>query len=155
MPRRPSLVRGPEESFIDEIVNTADRRMFCRPFGRLSVAIGDHPMRLVSSTRCKKDLSSLLTDHCLSPIYLNVTFSFLIRLPSRDTLQLLSFRPPPPTSSFHLLPFTILRKFDRYIYIYIYGNSSSPPPPPFSSNFVRLRASISTINSTERCTGPE
>lgn len=43
--------RGPrgheKESFIDEIVNTADRWMFCRPIGRLSVAIGDHPMRLV------------------------------------------------------------------------------------------------------------
>lgn len=33
------------ESFIDEIVNTLDRRMFCCPIGRLSVAIGDHPMR--------------------------------------------------------------------------------------------------------------
>lgn len=38
-----------KESFIDEIVNTPDRRMFCCQIGRLSVAIGDHPMRRSSS----------------------------------------------------------------------------------------------------------
>ena len=63
-----------EESFIDEIVNTFDRRMFCRPFGRLSVAIGDHPMCLVSSTHCKKDLNSLAKRSLSLLDYLNVIF---------------------------------------------------------------------------------
>lgn len=88
LPPVPSRLRqDAEESFIDEIVNTFDGRRFCRPFGRLSVAIGDHPMRPVSSTRCKKDLSPSLSDHCL-PDHLNVTFSFLICLPFESLFSL-------------------------------------------------------------------
>lgn len=87
LPQRPPgflpLHRDTEESFIDEIVNTFDRRMFCWPFGRLSVAIGDHPMCLVSSTRCKKDLSSVAKRSLSLLNYLNVTFSFLTWLPFR------------------------------------------------------------------------
>lgn len=72
--------RGPrgheEESFIDEIVNTPDRRMFCRPIGRLSVAIGDHPMRLVLLHPRQKETQLGRRTVSLSPTaHLNVALS--------------------------------------------------------------------------------
>lgn len=76
-------IRDTGESFIDEIVNTPDRRMFCRPLGRLSVAIGDHPMRPRLLDTVQKGLKLVANRSLSLPHYLNLTFSFLIRLPLR------------------------------------------------------------------------
>lgn len=115
------LVARPGESFIDEIVNTPDRRMFCRPFGRLSVAIGDHPMRPRLLNTVQKGLKLVANRSLSLPHYLNLTFSFLIRpLPLR-------FAPLPLLISF--LRCTKIRRtgygWIRRLIIHI---SLSPPP---------------------------
>lgn len=82
-----------KESFIDEIVNAPDRRMFCCQIGRLSVAIGDHPMRRSSSFHPRQKEIQLRRCIILShTAHLNVALSLQARL-FRSVYPLKSLKP--------------------------------------------------------------